>query len=85
MSVPCEKTDITTPCPQAIAAAEHAVKQVFAIIGVNVTDPEKVEAFREELRFGRRVKKISDRTVMAAIASIVTIATAAILHKMGFV
>ncbi len=43
------------------AAADHAVKKTFAILGVDVTDPESVEEFREDLRFGKRMRKISDR------------------------
>ena len=80
--VPCEPTN---PCPQALAAAEHAVRQVFAIVGVDVNDPEKVEQFREELRFGRAVKKSAERGFLAVIGAAAAIGTTAVLHKMGIV
>lgn len=70
-------------CPHATAAAKEAVKEMFAIVGVNVNVPKEVEAFREELRFGRKVKRVSDRTVMAAIAAIATILVTVILNKLG--
>lgn len=83
MNESCEGSPKGAPCPQAIAAADHAVRQVFAIVGVNVDDPEKVENFREELRFGRMVKRVSDRTFTAIVITIVTISIGAILYKLG--
>ena len=41
-------------------AADRAVKKVFAILGVDVDKPESVEEFREDLRFGRRMRKAAD-------------------------
>lgn len=46
-------------------AAEHAVKKVFAILGVDIDRPESVEEFREDLRFGKRMRKISDHGTLA--------------------
>ena len=37
-------------------AADRAVKKVFAILGVDVDKPESVEEFREDLRFGWKIK-----------------------------
>ena len=42
------------------AAADHAVKKTFAILGVDVADPESVEEFRQDLRFGKRMRKMAD-------------------------
>jgi hypothetical protein len=33
------------------------VKKVFAILGVDIDRPESVEEFREDLRFGKRMRK----------------------------
>ncbi len=77
----CEVFSGNETCPQAHAAAEQAVIKVFAIIGVNVSDPEKVEQFREELRFGRKVKRISDRTAISALSIIVAIAITTLLKR----
>lgn len=46
-------------------AAEHAVKKVFAILGVDIDRPESVEEFREDLRFGKRMRKIADHSTLA--------------------
>lgn len=54
--------------PQAIA--DRAVKKVFAILGVDIDKPESVEEFREDLRFGRRLRKVADHGMLAVIAVI---------------
>lgn len=46
-------------------AAEHAVKKVFAILGVDIDRPESVEEFREDLRFGRKMRKVADHGFLA--------------------
>lgn len=46
-------------------AAEHAVKKVFAILGVDIERPESVEEFREDLRFGKRMRKAADHGTLA--------------------
>ena len=46
-------------------AAEHAVKKVFAILGVDIDRPESVEEFREDLRFGRKLRKVADHGMLA--------------------
>jgi hypothetical protein len=45
--------------------AEHAVKKVFAILGVDVDRPESVEEFREDLRFGRRMRRVAGHGMLA--------------------
>lgn len=59
-------------CPHADRAAKAAVKEVFAILGVNTDIPREVEEFRKDLRFGAKIRKTSDRMwiavwVMAAV------------------
>lgn len=44
--------------------SDKAVRKVFAILGVDIDKPESVEAFREDLRFGRRLRKIADNSWM---------------------
>lgn len=60
----CRLEDVTEE------AAKHAVKHVFAIIGVDVDKPESVEAFREDLRFGRRMRKIADHGQLVLVAAL---------------
>lgn len=59
-------------CPHVEEAAEIAVKKVFAILGVNIDDPEKVEEFRMDLRFGRSLRRASDKGLMTAVGLLVT-------------
>ena len=71
-------SDTEGSCPDAASAADHAAKKVFAILGVDIDKPESVEEFREDLRFGKRLRKAADHGVLVFIA-IVTTAFAAAL------
>ena len=53
-------------------AADNAVRKVFAILGVDINKPESVEEFREDLRFGKRLRKASDHGTFVFIAAIVS-------------
>lgn len=65
-------------CPDADAAADRAVKKVFAILGVDIDKPESVEEFREDLRFGKRMRKMADHGTLVLMAVLVTGMMAAI-------
>ena len=52
--------------------AKAAVKEVFAILGVDVDDPEKVEEFRKDLRFGATMRRATDRGVMTMVGVVFT-------------
>jgi hypothetical protein len=62
----------STVCPQSVEAADHAVKKVFAILGVDIDKPESVEEFREDLRFGKRLRKASDHGQLVMVAAFVS-------------
>jgi len=51
-------------------AADRAVKKVFAILGVDVDKPESVEEFREDLRFGKRMRKAADHGTLVLFGAI---------------
>jgi hypothetical protein len=53
--------------PNCQEAADRAVKKVFAILGVDIDRPESVEEFREDLRFGKKLRKIADHSTMAFV------------------
>ncbi len=53
-------------------AAKLAVKEVFYILGVNVDDAKSVEAFREDLRFAGKLRKISNNALMTMIGLLAT-------------
>lgn len=52
--------------------AKTAVKEVFAILGVDVDDPAKVEEFRKDLRFGGTMRRATDRGVLAMVGVVFT-------------
>lgn len=52
-------------------AADRAVKKVFAILGVDIDRPESIEEFREDLRFGRKLRKAADHGTMAFVGTLV--------------
>lgn len=59
-------------------AAELAVKKVFAILGVDIDRPESVEEFREDLRFGRKMRKAADHGFLALIGVVAAASMAAV-------
>lgn len=67
------KNDHTTECgsPTCQDAADRAVKKVFAILGVDIDRPESVEEFREDLRFGRRMRKAADHGTLAVVGLVI--------------
>lgn len=63
--------DDIKPSPACHAAAELAVKKTFAILGIDVDKPEMVESFREDLRFGRKLRRASDQGILALVSVLV--------------
>lgn len=70
MATNCELKE-ENKCPHADESAERAVKKVFAILGVNIDDPQSIEEFRQDLRFGARLRRISDRVNLVIIVTVV--------------
>lgn len=74
-------------CPHTIEAADHAVKKVFAILGVDIDRPESVEEFREDLRFGKKMRKAADHGFLALMGVLAAAMMAAVwsgvLAKVG--
>lgn len=70
----CNECDSHDPrnCKLSVDAAETAVKKVFAILGVNIDNPESVEEFRADLRFGKKMRKTADYGTMAFIGIVAT-------------
>lgn len=62
----------------ATQAADSAVKKTFAILGVDVDDPKALEDFREDLRFGKRMRRAADKGFMTAV----TVLTGALMVAM---
>lgn len=55
-------------CHKAREVADEAVRKVFVILGVDIDDPEKVEEFRMDLRFGRSMRRATDKGIIAVVA-----------------
>lgn len=53
-------------------SANRAVKKVFAILGVDINKPESVEGFREDLRFGRKLRKLADHGTLVIVGLLFT-------------
>lgn len=65
-------------CEFAEEAADIAVRKVFAILGVDIDKPESVETFRDDLRFGKRLRKATDHGMLAVAAVIAAAMCAAV-------
>ena len=57
-------------CKYSEKAADEAVRKVFAIMGVNVDDPESVENFRESLRFGKAMHQAASKGALAFVSAL---------------
>lgn len=66
--------------PEVEAAADLAVKKVFYLLGVDVEDAASVEAFREDLRFGRKLRTLANHSVVGAAGIIAVGLMAALWH-----
>jgi hypothetical protein len=56
--------------PECAEIADRAVRKTFAILGVDIDKPESVEEFRQDLRFGKKLRKLSDHGTMAFFAAV---------------
>jgi 23S rRNA U2552 (ribose-2'-O)-methylase RlmE/FtsJ len=57
--------------PECTEIADKAVKKTFAILGVDIDKPESVEEFRQDLRFGKRLRKIADHSTLAFVSVVI--------------
>lgn len=65
----CQK-DVT--CPQIEQTAERVVAKTMAVIGVDISDQESVNEFRDDLRFSRKIRKAGDHGFFTIIALLAT-------------
>ncbi|MGQ0711187.1 MAG: hypothetical protein ACT4NV_15740 [Rhodoferax sp.] len=86
---PCDQSQHQCNLAESMSeeAAERAVRKFFAILGVDVNKPESVEEFREDLRFGRRLRKVADHGMLAffgvAAAALAAAVWSGIVSKIG--
>lgn len=72
----CSRPPTEDRCKYSDESARKAVKEVFAILGVDVDDPAQVEEFRKDLRFGQMMRKAGDKGFLAVVA-VICVAVAA--------
>ena len=58
-------------CPLAHDVAKQAVRETFAILGVDVNSPREVEEFRKSLRFGDVLRKAADKGMVALVLALI--------------
>lgn len=75
----CKSHKEADDCPAARGAAKSAVKDTFAILGVDVDDPQQVEEFRKSLRFGDAMRKAADKGFIAFVLALVAMICAALV------
>ena len=59
-------------------ASEKAVRHVFALLGVDIDKPHEVESFREDLRFGSRLRKAADHSFLAIVGAVTLLLVGAV-------
>lgn len=74
---PCEQPDIPE-CKYSKRAAKEAVKETFAILGVDINDPKQVSEFQQDLRFGRSMRCLANNGLIAAFTAICVAMVAAL-------
>lgn len=78
MTPPVFDEDHERRTPTASEIADKAVKKTFAILGVDVDDPKSIEEFREDLRFGKRLRKAADHGLLVFFGAVAAAMAAAI-------
>lgn len=73
----CEPTP--DKCIAAEAAADTAVKKTFAILGVDIEDPQQVKRFQDSLRFSEKLNNIADKSATTFVLALVMASVAALL------
>lgn len=58
------------PCYYSEEAARKAVKETFAILGVDINDPKQVEEFRKSLRFSDELRSLADKSKIVVVTAI---------------
>jgi hypothetical protein len=74
-------------CVYAHRAADNAVRKTFAILGVDIDEPEQVKQFQQDLRFGSFLRRAAEKgmlaLVVAAFVGVGSLIVAGFLHSFG--
>lgn len=66
-------------CIAADAAADAAVRKTFAILGVDIDDPQQVKRFQDSLRFSEKLNIMADKSVTVFVLALVAAGVGAFL------
>lgn len=58
-------------CQYSDQAARRAVKDTFAILGVDINDPKQVEEFRKSLRFSDELRALADKGKLVVVTALI--------------
>ena len=70
-----ETQELLVEHAQADLIADRAVRKVFAILGVDIDKPADVADFQADLRFGKSMRRATDRGGIAVFV-VICVATA---------
>jgi hypothetical protein len=73
-----DRRQMTPHCYYSEESARKAVKETFAILGVDVNDPSQVEEFRKSLRFSDELRTLADKGKIAIVVALVGTLAAAL-------
>ena len=63
----CTKPAESERCRFSEASADRAVKRTFAILGVDIDNPQQVAEFQQDLRFGRLMRCAANKGFIAVV------------------
>jgi len=66
-----DRRQLVPRCYYSEESAKRAVKETFAILGVDINDPRQVEDFRKSLRFGDELRTLADKSKIVVVTVLV--------------
>ena len=71
-------------CPHAEDAAEQAVTKTFAILGVDINNPQQVSQFQDSLRFGDKLRRTADKGFLPLLLAVAAMIGAAFIAGLSY-
>jgi hypothetical protein len=71
-------------CQFADEAAKKAVRDTFAILGVDIDNPVQVAEFQDDLRFGRKIRRRFEQGIGSAFLVVLGMIGAAFIAGLSY-
>jgi hypothetical protein len=71
-------------CRESELAAKLAVREVFAILGVDIDHPEQVNKFRKGINFGQDLQKFANRGIITFVVVVATLAAGSLFLGIAY-